>query len=454
MTASFNYIPHHCVTKADSSTTKLRVVFDGSCQTSNGLSLNNILRVGPTLQEDIYSILTRFRFHKYAMVADIAKMYRQVLVNDEDCRWQCILWRFSPQEPLQTYKLNTVTYGTSCAPYLAVKSLQAAAEAEAPNFPLGSHVTMRDFYVDNLITGSDTIENTIEIKRQVTELLKKSGFVLRKFGANNEEILDDISPPDREEIITVDDFQYIKTLGLKWSPTEDVFTYTYNNMNDASTKAYGACIYAVTHESGEVFSSLLCSKSRVAPLKPTTLPRLELCAALLAAQLLNSVLSLLPVAPKNIVCWSDSTIALCWIAGEPTRWTTFVSNRVIKIHQYCPSIKWRHVPSQLNPADIVSRGATASQLIENDLWLHGPPFLREDIECWPDEITPHPEESVCEIRKTKVALVAIVNDDWISCHKYINNYEKMLKIIAYIIRYVGKLRKADTNHGALKNNSA
>lgn len=104
--------------------------FDGSCQTSNGLSLNNILRVGPTLQDDIFTILTRFRFHKYALVADIVKMYRQVLVHDEDCIWQCISWRKSPQEHLQTYILKTVTYGTSCAPYLAVKSLEAVAKAE------------------------------------------------------------------------------------------------------------------------------------------------------------------------------------------------------------------------------------------------------------------------------------------------------------------------------------
>lgn len=132
--SSFNYIPHHCVIKPDSSTTKLRVVFDASCRTA--------LMVGPTLQEDIFSILTRFRFHKYVLVADIAKMYRQVLVDDRDIHWQCILWRDTPNKPLHTYMLKTVTYGTSSAPYLAVKCLQALAKEERLNFPVGSSITL------------------------------------------------------------------------------------------------------------------------------------------------------------------------------------------------------------------------------------------------------------------------------------------------------------------------
>ncbi|XP_059223692.1 uncharacterized protein LOC131997178 [Stomoxys calcitrans] len=223
---TFNYIPHHCVTKPDSSTTRLRVVFDASCRTANGVSLNNILRVGPTLQEDIFAILTRFRFHKFALVADITKMYRQVLVDERDCLWQCILWRNSPNDPLSSYKLKTLTYGTSCAPYLAVKCLQELAKQESSNFPVGSKVTLRDFYVDNLMTGGNTIEEAINIKQEVSALLQKGGFFLRKFAANNEKIISDVREEDREEIVKVDDTQFVKTLGLRWSPHEE-FSVTH-----------------------------------------------------------------------------------------------------------------------------------------------------------------------------------------------------------------------------------
>ncbi|XP_075168994.1 uncharacterized protein LOC142241135 isoform X1 [Haematobia irritans] len=464
---TYNYIPHHWVTKLDSSTTKLRVVFDASCRTNNGIALNEILRVGPTLQEDIFTILIRFRYHKFALVADIAKMYRQVLVDERDCQWQCILWRNSPSDPLETYKLKTLTYGTSSAPYLAVKCLQELATTHSQDYPIGSMVALRDFYVDNLMTGGNTIESTIQIKREVSALLQKGGFILRKFAASDERILADVPMVDREEIIKVDDTQFVKTLGLKWSPDEDVFSYSFNDTQhtlkkttkrvilsnmaklfdplglvspivvrckmllqiiwaqklhwdetvpqdvlmewndvkyqlmlaaqlkiprfvafnnytnihafaDASIKAYGACIYVVTREFGVTKSSLLCAKSRVAPLKPITLPRLELCAAVLLVQLLNSVLHGFPSSPQSITCWSDSMITLCWIAGNPTRWNTFVSNRVTKIKEGSCGANWRHVPSDLNPADIVSRGATTTVLTNNRLWFHGPQFLLQD----------------------------------------------------------------------------
>ncbi|XP_017486855.1 PREDICTED: uncharacterized protein LOC108375268 [Rhagoletis zephyria] len=91
------YIPHHCVKKMDSLTTKLRVVFDASCSTSNGRVLNSILRIGPNLQDDIVTILSRFRTHQYVLMADIAKMYRQIIVDPRDAKWQCILWRHTQQ---------------------------------------------------------------------------------------------------------------------------------------------------------------------------------------------------------------------------------------------------------------------------------------------------------------------------------------------------------------------
>ncbi|XP_075168995.1 uncharacterized protein LOC142241135 isoform X2 [Haematobia irritans] len=527
---TYNYIPHHWVTKLDSSTTKLRVVFDASCRTNNGIALNEILRVGPTLQEDIFTILIRFRYHKFALVADIAKMYRQVLVDERDCQWQCILWRNSPSDPLETYKLKTLTYGTSSAPYLAVKCLQELATTHSQDYPIGSMVALRDFYVDNLMTGGNTIESTIQIKREVSALLQKGGFILRKFAASDERILADVPMVDREEIIKVDDTQFVKTLGLKWSPDEDVFSYSFNDTQhtlkkttkrvilsnmaklfdplglvspivvrckmllqiiwaqklhwdetvpqdvlmewndvkyqlmlaaqlkiprfvafnnytnihafaDASIKAYGACIYVVTREFGVTKSSLLCAKSRVAPLKPITLPRLELCAAVLLVQLLNSVLHGFPSSPQSITCWSDSMITLCWIAGNPTRWNTFVSNRVTKIKEGSCGANWRHVPSDLNPADIVSRGATTTVLTNNRLWFHGPQFLLQDEGEWPSNVWLNPEEAMCEAKKTKTSLIVAKREDFISNHKYVNNYGKLLRIMAYVSRFISSTRK-------------
>ena len=118
------FLPHHPVFKETSSTTKTRVVFDGGAKTSNGLSLNDILQVGSTVQQDLYSIVLRFRTHQVCFTADIAKMYRQIVVRPRDRDLQRILWRYSSDEPIQEYRLTTVTYGTSSAPFLSTRCLK------------------------------------------------------------------------------------------------------------------------------------------------------------------------------------------------------------------------------------------------------------------------------------------------------------------------------------------
>ncbi|XP_051157420.1 uncharacterized protein LOC127279229 [Leptopilina boulardi] len=87
------FIPHHSIIKESSLTTKLRVVFDASAKTSTGKSLNDVLMVGPNVQEDLFSLLVRFRSHKYAITADIEKMYRQIIIHPKDRKYQKILWR-------------------------------------------------------------------------------------------------------------------------------------------------------------------------------------------------------------------------------------------------------------------------------------------------------------------------------------------------------------------------
>lgn len=117
-----NHLPHHFVTKDSSTATKLGVVFDASAKTTLGVSLNDQLMIGPRIQDDIFDIILRFRGHKYAFTADIAKMYRQILICEEDRKWQHIVWRDNPDVPMKVYQLNTVTCGTAAAPFLAVRT--------------------------------------------------------------------------------------------------------------------------------------------------------------------------------------------------------------------------------------------------------------------------------------------------------------------------------------------
>ncbi|XP_055622114.1 uncharacterized protein LOC129765719 [Toxorhynchites rutilus septentrionalis] len=222
------FIPHHCIIKPESTTTKLRVVFDASCPSSTGVSLNDALMVGPTVQDDLISLILRFRFHRYALIADIEKMYRMVEVQQHDRRLQRIFWRNHPNEPIRVFELCTVTYGTASAPYLATKCLKRLAELDGAKFPDAAVVLASDFYVDDLMSGVDTTEDGVKLYHELTRLLKNGGITLRKWSSNNSTILDHIPHDMRDDRSSVDlesASTVIKTLGLVWEPRLDCFKF-------------------------------------------------------------------------------------------------------------------------------------------------------------------------------------------------------------------------------------
>jgi len=244
--------PHHCVQKVDSTSTKLRVVFDGSSASSNGISLNDILMTGPTVQPKFFSILLRFHTFEIALTADICKIYR--------------------------------------------------------------------------------------------------------------------------------------------------------------------CIKAT-------------------PLKTLNIPRLELLTAnLLSSDLLVSIKNL-NLFSAEYHCWSDSTIVLSWLNDEPSRYNVFVSNRISNIQTNTQGMSWHHVPTKMNPADLLSRGATPHALKQSKLWLNGPQFLAVDQNQWPsmpETLTEAPE------RRKTVCLSSSKQLDISLNMMYANKFSKMQRIFAYIHRFGSK----------------
>lgn len=150
-----------------------------------------------------------------------------------------------------------------------------------------------------------------------------------------------------------------------------------HGFGDASEKGYGACVYLrATLEDNSSKVSLVASKSRVAPIKTVTLPRLELMGALLCSRLVDFVkISLKLDSNTQAVCWADSTIALSWIQGETSKKDVFVSNRVRDILVLTPKNCWQHCRSKDNPADLITRGLSADKLVDNSVWLFGPRML-------------------------------------------------------------------------------
>jgi len=148
---------------------------------------------------------------------------------------------------------------------------------------------------------------------------------------------------------------------------------------DASTLAYGAVCYihAVDYKS-EVVCTLGMAKSRLVPAEETSIPRLQLMAAMMAVELERSVKKELNLDPRPSVFWTDSKVVLQSIRNDSKRFPSFVARRLALIEKNTCISNWRHVPTKQNPADLVSRGTTPAALVRSEIWLTGPEFLKDD----------------------------------------------------------------------------
>lgn len=528
------YLPHHGVEKPASTTTKLRVVFDASSKTTSNLSLNDVLKIGPTVQSDLFSVLLRFRQHEYVLIADISKMYRQVLVHESERSLQRILWRESPDQEVRAFELNTVTYGTASASFLATRCLKQIAIENSTEYPIESEIISRDFYVDDLLTGNSDLGQLIRVRDNISKLLLRYGFYLRKYQSNHPNLIENLNNETSSEYIVAED-STIKTLGVAWLPSRDVFEYKShfeinNNDNhtkrsilsfiakffdplgllapiiikakiliqrlwqlkigwdeslplyinsewtkilsditkvkliqiprfslmrgaqgiiihgfcDASEKAYACCIYFHSTDSeGRVETHLVCAKSRVAPLKSISLPRLELCGAVLLSRQIKKCINSLTIKIDNTFLWTDSTIVLSWLSSEPNTWKTFVCNRVAEIQRLTEGSCWNHVSSSDNPADIISRGAKIQDVSKSKLYWHGPDFLHLPRDQWrPKKLESNEcnESSERRIKPVTFVAVSIPKCDLFERYSCLN---KLIRVTSYCIRFITNSRCKD-----------
>jgi hypothetical protein len=407
-------------------------------------------------------------------------MFRQILVHPDDQDLQRILWNSGePGSPID-FRLQTVTYGTACAPFLAIRTLRELAALERDNLPLGAASLDDDSYVDDILSGTDTLPDALRRRDELIELLAKGKFELGKWAANHRSLLplgtSEAAASSTQPVLSG---QPAKMLGVMWSPACDEFLFEFTPPDpggrpitkrvvlswisrifdpldwigpivvrakiflqdlwlshtgwdepisrpmlrcwrefvnaletlpvlriprwtslstdtkgielhvfcDTSTRAYAAALYVRFPISNDCYrTTLLTSKSKVSPLHTVTVPRLELCAAQLGARLLCHVLKENRFSKCPITAWSDSQVALAWIHGHPSRWKTFVANRVSYIQTSLPALTWRYVPSSDNPADVASRGTEPELLRDSPLWWHGPPWLSQSEQCWPKKV--------------------------------------------------------------------
>ena len=529
------YLPMHGVCKESSTSTKLRVVFDGSALTTSGSSLNQSLMVGPTLHPSLDQILLKFRTYPVAMTADISKMYREVELAAKDKDFHRFLWRPDPQQEIRDYRMTRVTFGISASPYLAVRTLQQTAVDHGKDHPEAAQHIRSSFYVDDLLAGANSEEAALQLYSDLREVLHQGGFNLCKWRSSHPAVLSTI-PVDLQETLPVKEVTHSqaqpKALGLEWNSNTDCMStsipqasphpptkrgvvsnvsktfdilgwispsilvmkmlfqqlwqlstgwdeeipskllqhhcqwkeelpllaqkqlarYYYRTdsvtltrelhcFSDASKKACGAVIYVrSTYADHPPLVSLVTSKTKVSKLvrpdKPqTTIPRQELCGALLLTQMLASVQTALEIPDSDVYAWTDSSIVLAWLDGHPRDFKPFVANRVFSILQVTSPGTWRHVPTAQNPADCASRGLMPGELLTHNLWWEGPDWLLEDPIIVPKQpprkpvITP---ENRVNCNVLQIAPPPLV-ETWYS------SYHKLLSMTAWFLRLLHKL---------------
>lgn len=530
------YLPHHGVHLPESKTTPLRVVFNASSPTSTGEFLNSLQMNGGVIQEDLFTILLRFRIHRYAITADIKKMFRMISIDESQRDLLRIVWKNEIDDCARTYRLTTVTYGTTSAPFLATRSLKQLALDDGEKFPLASNVLSTDVYMDDLLTGSNCLNTGRELQQQLISILQGAGMELHKWSASHPLLLPN-------EINQVKDLSFstlceTKALGLLWRPQLDAFSFkvshkdingdgrvitkkhvlssiarifdplgligpvitkakmfmqdlwqlkvdwdeplpsnlitdwksfiaalsSINYLNiprycllenctrtelhgfsDSSEKAYGAVLYlrSITSE-GQISVKLLCSKSKVAPLKSVTIPRLELCGAVLLSKLLKKTTKALKIHVDDTYLWTDSEIVLAWITKPLNELKTFVRNRVSIIQELTQAKAWQHVSSKNNPADLISRGVEPNSIQNCDLWWSGPSFLQQEKMLTSSNITPVESEDLYrrelkeDVTDAVCALVQTVEplDVVVTCSSFI----KIQRVMAWCRRFIGNAR--------------
>ncbi|XP_061397157.1 uncharacterized protein LOC133332799 [Musca vetustissima] len=411
------YLPHHAVIKPDRLTTKLRVVFNASCPSANKTSLNDTLFPGPILQQDLVLQILKWRFFKYVFNADITKMYRQILLDPTQTKFQRILFRQSPDDPIEDYELLTVTFGVNCAPYLALRTLLKLAEDIKDVYPRAANIILNNLYVDDVLAGGHTEEESIEARKELTAALASAGFQLMKWASNDHKIIEDIPQEQLLPLnwLDISEDASTKTLGIRWNISGDFFSFTppamenhntstkrevlstiaklfdpcgwlapvvvvaklimqqiwldkidwddplkpmtqmnWNNFVknskeieflkvprwirftadvsveihgfcDASENAYGATLYIrIENKDSSTHTFLLAAKTRVAPIKKLSIPRLELCGAVLLSKLAASIIKNLQITSYSTQFWTDSTIVLAWLKKPPCHWNAFI----------------------------------------------------------------------------------------------------------------------------------
>lgn len=218
---------------------------------------------------------------------------------------------------------------------------------------------------------------------------------------------------------------------------------------DASISGYAAVLYLrVVNAPDDSCVFLIGTKTKLAPLKTSTIPRLELNAALLLAKWMSRIKTVLEdrLTIVGTYAWTDSSIVLSWLTAPHGSFKVYVSNRVHQISVLLPTCRWLHVESAQNPADCASRGVMPSKLVDLSLYWSGPDFIRNEPQHWDDGTQLMPTDELPEARP--VSLVILPDEQPSEWFNTFSSYDRLLRIVGYVLRFVQCCKRRGERSGS------
>ena len=537
------YLPHFGVYNPNKPG-KLRLVFDAAAR-SHGVSLNDALVPGPDLLNPLTGVLFAFRQRKIGFGADIKEMFHQIKIQDEDLPAQQFLWRGNDRvrEP-DVYRMNVMTFGAVCSPCSAQFVMGHNARTFGADHPEVIHAVLHNHYMDDYFDSANDETSAVSLIKKVIDVQKQGGFIIRNWVSSSREVLEQIPADLRSmseiEFDTETEMPVEKTLGLRWNPNCDRFSYGMGSkirstdtteLNtptkrevlrlvmsvfdplgflaclivsarvllqevwrsgigwddklpdklverwhvwwrqlqslssftvprwygirdspehgaelhvfcDASEDAFAAVAYLRTQlTNGGTSVAFVIAKTRVAPLKVLSIPRLELQAAVMATRLAEMVQQHHTIKIDRVVFWTDSATVLRWLRADAKTFKPFVGHRLGEIAETTDINQWKWVPSAENAADAASRGSLDT-MTENGMWLNGPKFLQQDEQEWPVEtVVSNDCSGDVEVKREFVGAIGTATSASL-CRPDVTRFSshaKLIRVTAYAVRYIRNL---------------
>ncbi|UYV75405.1 hypothetical protein LAZ67_13000151 [Cordylochernes scorpioides] len=437
-----HYLPHRPVFKETNETTPIRPVYDASCRSVKGMSLNDCLETGPNLLEHIPNVLIRFSENKIGISVDIRKAFQMIEVNPEDRKYLKFIWRNIGGSV--TFQHTRVVFGLTSSPFILGAVIEHHLKSVTDeNFYVAQRL-LRSFYVDNCLTSLNKETDIVHFKEKASEIMNRAGMELRQW-----ETAETFNPREGKDT---------KVLGLLWNRKTDTLNSMINPefLPSLITRSVILSLLQKLFDPLGFYSPVMITPKillqktwksaggwddpleedisqelkdwyeQLSHLKDSRIPRyicvgwaesLELhvfcdaskeafatVAYMRRARLAGCILESLTVRCP-LYLWTDSSTALSWIRKN-FNWNIFVKNRVDEIQRTTKVSNWRFVPGFKNPADLPSRGSKIGQFLRSK-WWEGPDWLRLSREFWPSEEAIIDETEVLKEQR-KTTLVEIV----------------------------------------------